>query len=239
MYEIAICDDDGSFASSLQALLSEMLRERGADFHVSLFSDPSSLLASLQRGASCDLIFQDILFGVEKGVRFARLLREKKWDIDLVFVTTSPQYALAGYEVQPLNFLLKPVTRDKLGPVLDCFLERRTPRTLQLTTSQGLMRIPMMDVLYFEIYNHTITIHLRGGGKRTWRGALHELEAELPPHCFVRTHRSYLVNLAHISEIERSQVQLTSGEFVPISKSAYANVLTSMVAYDHRGNRSV
>lgn len=218
-------------------MLSDMLRERGADCHVSLYPDPNRLYSAIQRGEGCDLIFQDILFGAEKGVRFAKLLREKKWDVDLVFVTSSKEYAVLCYAVQPLNYLLKPVTREKLAPVLDCFLERRTPQILQLTTSQGLMRIPMMDVLYFEIYNHTIVIHLAGGGDRNWRGALNELENMLPPHCFVRTHRSFLVNLAHIAEIERSRIQLSSGEYVPISKSAYANVLTSMITYDHRKHR--
>lgn len=237
MYELAICDDDGEFASELKAQLTELLSERGAEGRVTLYSEPEGLMSALLRGESCDLIFLDILFGTEKGVRFARTLRERKWDVELVFVTSTDQYALAGYDVRPLNYLLKPVSREKLSQVLDCFLETRTPQMLQLSTSQGLIRLAMMDVLYFEIYSHTIVIHQRDGGERTCRGALGELEAALPPNCFVRTHRSFLVNLAHIAEIERNRARLTSGEFVPISKAAYPNVLTSMIAYDRSRNR--
>lgn len=238
MYEIAVCDDDLAFARELQALLNALLGERGADARVSLFADPSDLLSALQRGFDCDLIFLDILFDSENGVRFARLLREQDYDADLVFVTSSPEFAVAAFDARPLHYLLKPLTRDRLAQVLERFLERRTPHNLQLATPQGLLRLPVLDILFFEIYNHTIVIHLRDGREKAWRGSLGELEALLPPHCFVRTHRSFLVNLAHISEIDRTRVLLSSGGSVPISKSAYPGVLTSMIAFDQRKLRS-
>ncbi len=236
MYRVFICDDDSVFASGLEKRLTEMLRERGASFRIQLFSDPSKMLNALEQGEKCDLLFQDILFGREKGIRFARLLRERKQKIEVVFVTSSADYALEGYDVQPLHYLLKPVNDKQLSEALNRFFRRLTPRMLSLTTPHGVMRLPVTDALYFEIYNHTVTVHRADGGSQSWRSTLKELESELPSDCFVRTHRSYLVNLEHIAEIERGNVILTDGCSVPISKNAYANVRLALVNFDGRGH---
>lgn len=234
VYEIAVCDDDAAFTAEFQRLLADVMAERGAAYHLSAFADPEGLQRAMQGGASFSLIFQDILFGVEKGVRFARMLRERDRDVDVVFVTTNPEYAVESFSAFPLSFLLKPVSRDRLADVMDRFLEKRIPRVLRLTTTRGAMRLAVSDVLYFEIYGHTIVIHLRDGSSRSWTGALKELEDMLPPNCFVRSHRSYLVNLEHIAEFERSWIRLSSGDTVPVSRSAYAKVQASLVEYDDR-----
>lgn len=234
MYEIAICDDDRAFMSELEALLHELLSERKTDCHVTQFSDPSALLAAIEQGMCCDLLFQDIFFGQEKGLRCAQILRDQNYDVDLVFVTTSRDYAVDAYSVQPLHYLLKPLSRTELSRALNRFLQQHTPQVLCLTTPQGAFRVPMTDALYFEIYNHTIVVHLSDGGSRSWRGSLQELEAVLPSDQFVRTHRSFLVNLEHISEIGHNQILLTTGDTLPVSRNALANVRMSLLSFDRR-----
>ncbi len=222
MYEIAICDDDSAFAADLSSRLYQLFAERDADCRVTLFSDPAQVLSALERGERCDLLFQDILFGEEKGIRFGKLLRERKWDLDLVFVTSSERYALAGYDAQPLHFLLKPLEPRQLAVVLDRFLERRAPCILSLTTPQQTVRLPVTDALYFEVYNHVVKLHRRTGSDSSWRGTLQQLESELPPPGqFVRVHRSYLVNLEHIAVIGRDQLKLSSGDVVPIGRADF------------------
>lgn len=234
MHEIVICDDDSAFIAAFQTLLEDVMAERNAAYRLSVFSDPAELLRAVTGGAGFDLIFQDILFGVEKGVRFARQLREKDRSVDLVFVTTDPAYAVESFSAFPLSYLLKPVARERLAEVMDRFLEKHTPNVLRLATSRGLMRVAVTDVLYFEIYAHTIVLHLRDGSSRSWTGTFRELEGSLPQNCFVRPHRSYLVNLEHVVEIERSWLRLSSGVTVPIAKSAYPKVQSSLIEYDDR-----
>ena len=234
MYEIAICDDDSAFAADLSSRLYQLFAERDADCRVTLFSDPAQVLSALERGERCDLLFQDILFGEEKGIRFGKLLRERKWDLDLVFVTSSERYALAGYDAQPLHFLLKPLEPRQLAAVLDRFLERRAPCILSLTTPQQTVRLPVTDALYFEVYNHVVKLHRRTGSDSSWRGTLQQLESELPPGQFVRVHRSYLVNLEHIAVIGRDQLKLSSGDVVPIGRADYANIRMGLADFDRR-----
>ena len=234
MYEIAICDDDSAFANELSATLSKSFAERDAECHVTLYSDPAQMLSALELGERCDLLFQDILFGEEKGIRFGKLLRERNWDLDLVFVTSSEQYAVASYEAQPLHYLLKPLQPQQLDVVLDRFLARRAPQVLSLTTPQGTVRLPLMDVLFFEVFNHMVNLRRIGGGDSSWRGSLQELERELPPGRFVRVHRSYLVNLEHIAVIGRDRLKLSSGDIVPMGRSDYASIQMGLAAFDRR-----
>lgn len=238
MYQFFICDDDSSFTSGLESMLSEMLKEHGIAFHIRQFSDPAQVLDALKLGASCDLLFLDILFGREKGVSFAKLLRERNWDIELVFISSTSQYALDSYDVYPLHYLLKPVSPDQLCVVLERFLERHTPHLLSLTTPQGMIRIPVTDVLFFEIYRHIIEIHLCSGDSQSWRGTLQELESTLPEGRFVRIHRSFLVNLEHIARIGHNQLRLSSGDLIPMSKTDYSNVQVNLIAFDRRRHLS-
>lgn len=234
MYEIAICDDDGAFVSDFQALLAEVMTDRCADYRLTRFSDPAELLHAINGGDSFGLVFMDILFGVEKGVRCARMLRARDREFELVFVTTNPEYAVECFSAFPLSFLLKPVVRGKLADVIDRFLEKRQPRVLCLSTTRGTLRMPVTDVLYFEIYGHTIVIHLSDGSSKSWTGSLKELEDSLPQNFFVRSHRSYLVNLEHVAEFERCWIRLSSGDTVPVSKSAHSKVQSSLIEFEDR-----
>ena len=234
MYEIIICDDDSEFASELSSTLSRSFVERDAACHVTYYPDPAQTLSALERGDRCDLLFQDILFGEEKGIRFAKLLRKRNWDLDLVLVSTSERYAVDGYDVRPLHYLLKPLRQPQLEDVLDLFLERHAPHMLSLSTPQGEVRLPVADALYFEVYNHVVGLHRRDGGESSWRGTLQELERQLPSSRFVRVHRSYLVNLEHIAVLGRDKLKLTSRDMVPMGRSDYAGIQMALAAFDRR-----
>ena len=234
MYEVFICDDDGAFAARLSSLLNQAFGERGARCHVKIYPDPAQVLYALERGERCELLFQDILFGEEKGIRFGKLLREKNWDVDLVFVTSSEQYAVAGYDAQPLHYILKPVEPRQLMEVLDRFLARRAPHILSLATPQGTVRLAVSDALYFEVYNHVVELRRRDGSESSWRGTLQELERQLPAGRFVRVHRSYLVNLEHIAVIGRDRLRLSSGDIIPMGRADYASIQLGLAAFDRR-----
>ena len=247
MYEIFICDDDAAFAAELSSMLSRAFEKRGDQCHVTLYPDPARVLSALKRGARCDLLFQDILFGEERGIRFGKLLREQNWDIDLVFVTSSQQYAVAGYDAQPLHFLLKPLEEERLAEVLDRFLARRAVNILSLATPQGTARLPLSDVqarlplsdvLFFEVYNHVVELRRRDGSESSWRGSLQVLERQLPAGRFVRIHRSYLVNLEHIAVIGRDRLRLSSGDIIPMSRADYASIQPGLAAFDRRRHPS-
>lgn len=238
MYEIAICDDDTVFSSQFEKILSKTLDAKGVIYRLSLFADIHSLQDSLEDGRKYSLIFLDILFETEKGIRFARFLQKKNYKIDIVFVTSSPDYAVSSYDVASLHYLTKPVDQAKLEVALDRFLNKNTPRSLHFSTSKGILHVKLDDILFFEIYGHKIIIHKTNGTSQTCSGTLKELESLLPALTFVRPHRSYLVNLTHISEIVRYQIRLSSGDSVPVSKNLYQQIQSSFIEYADKNSLS-
>lgn len=231
MYEIAICDDDIVFSSTFEKLLSQLLDEKKASYRLTHFSDPDSLRQAIEQGKTYNLIFLDILFDSEKGIHFAHFLRNKRYNTDIIFMSTTSDYAVSSYDVSALYYLEKPIDQKKMEAALDRFFEKNTMRSLHFTTSRGILHIQIDDILYFEIYSHRIVIHKADGTKETCTGTLKELENLLPSLTFVRPHRSYLVNFGHISEIIRYQIRLSSGDIIPISKNLYRHVQDNFIKY--------
>lgn len=231
MYEIALCGDDITFTATFEKMLYSALAARNLPCHLVSFTDIPSLQNAMEHGYKYNLIFLDILFQKENGIEFARFLREQEDNTDIVFVSTNPEYAITGYDVAPLHYLLKPVKPDKLEAALDRFLSKNTTPGISFTTSRGVFRLLLSEILYFEIYGHNITIHQTNGKKETCTGTLKELEKHLPPMTFVRPHRSYIINLDHVSEITRFRIQLSSGEIIPISKNLFHKIQHQFIDY--------
>lgn len=232
MYEIAVCDDDAVFTQSFLTQLRQALTARGAAAHLTVYADTQALLRDVRQGRQFDLLFLDVVFSQrEQGLRLAEALRQCRCAADMVFISSSPEYAAASFDVQPLHYLVKPVRQEKLDAALDRFLSRHAAKYLRLKTARGMLQVDLAEVLYFEIYAHEIVISLTGGGRQTCVGTLKQLQELLPSHAFVRPHRSYIVNLEHVSEIVCYQIRMRSGDTVPVSKNLYQQVQRAFIAY--------
>ncbi len=238
MYEIAVCDDDAAFLSSFRPMLEGALRARNTTCNLTFYNDPSALTRAMDQGRKFDLLFLDIYYDTEKGIRFAKSLREKNDQTDIIFMTALTDYAVESYDAAPLHYLLKPLNPQKLDAALTRFLEKNAPQKLHFMTTKGHLYASVADIVFIEIYGHEIIIHLVNGASETCIGTLKGLEPLLPELTFVRPHRSYLVNLGHISEITRYQIRLSSDDVVPVSKNLYNNILTSFINYAHQSGIS-
>ncbi len=238
IYEIAICDDDKEFLSSFRPMLEAALNARGTAYRLTLFNDPSALMREMEQGKKFDLLFLDIYYDSEKGIRFAKALREKNDQTDIIFMTALTDYAVESYDAAPLHYLLKPIDPEKLDIALSRFLEKNSPQKLHFMTAKGHLCVPVSNIVFIEIYGHEIIIHLANGTKETCIGTLKGLEPLLPEFTFVRPHRSYLVNLGHIEEITRYQIRLSSDDLVPVSKNLYNNILSSFINYANQSSIS-
>lgn len=230
IYRIALCDDDAVFTQRFQTLLAEVMDSLAISYELCIHLSADALARALESKQSFRLIFLDIFLGEKNGVAFARRLREEGHQTDLVFITVSRDFAVEGYDVFPLSYLLKPVTRDKLEKVVRRALAH-APNRLVFPTKRGLIAAALDDILYAEIYDRTIYLHKTDGSKDTFTGTLSDLENELPPLHFVRCHKSYLVNMAHISRIVRYAITLTGNIKIPIGKNRYNEVQDSFIDF--------
>ena len=222
IYRVAICDDMARDLEEMAAVTAALLREAGLEFCVERFRSADALMAVRGRGASWDLILLDIMMDGKDGLQLAEALRSAGDETDLIFITSSPEYALAGYRAYPVSYLLKPLTREKLSPVLSRCLERRDalPSLVLDALEGGKVVLPMRDIRYLEVFRRELVVHCRDRSL-SCAGPLHAVLSKLPAKIFYRCHRSYVVNLAQVSGIRRYCFLLRSGGEVPIAMRTY------------------
>lgn len=222
MYQIAICDDEAQDLAKIAELAGALLREQGLACGIQTFAAAQELAAARLKGAAWDLILLDIIMEGQDGIELANALRAAGDETDLVFITCSPEYALAGYGSYPVSYLLKPITRKNLGPVLARCLKRREkqPRLVLDGAGGGKVALPLAEIVYIEIFRREVVVHCKSGPVAC-QGALNAVLERLPAELFYRCHRSFVVNLACVNEIHKYFFELTGGARAPIAMRAY------------------
>ncbi|MDL2327649.1 LytTR family DNA-binding domain-containing protein [Ruminococcaceae bacterium OttesenSCG-928-A11] len=236
MYRVAICDDEPAILEATRELCGHALDELEADYELTSFCGPQPLLDALHQGAfNFHVLVLDIdLGGEENGIAVARTLRQAGVGCGIIFATAFADYALDGYSVQPIQYLLKPLDPAALREALRLnYNSVYRKRHLIITPRDGTQAIPIADIHYIEIMGRTATFHT-GQGTLNCPARLKDLELELMDDNFVRCHKSFLVNLGKVQRVKRYEFQLKTGETVPISKSYYTAAQTAFIRYHNR-----
>lgn len=231
MYRIAVCDDDRYFLDEFQQKLGKALLSRSTDARIEKFYDTASFLKRVNQGISFDLVFLDVYLEEENGCLAAKDLRNENIQTDIILITTSEDYAVMGYDVSPLLYLLKPVKDAQLEYACDIFLKKHQPSQLLLNLPGETLLLNISDLLYCEVFGHRVSLHLTSGSVRKIRYSLSDLEKLFPASMFARSHQSYLVNLSHISSIVRYELTLDTGQTLPISQSRYMELQNRFIQY--------
>lgn len=206
MYRVAVVEDNPADSQNLQTMLRQYSKEHGVLFEVEIFSRPDRFLVSY--GQSFDLVFMDIELPEMDGMETARRLREVDSLVTLIFVTNMAQYALNGYEVDALDFVLKPVSYASFAMKLKRAVKniRKLKDTeLHLVLSNGFIRLPASQILYAEVQKHYLTYHTEEEDY-TVRGSMKEAEERLNSLHFLRCNNCYLVNLRRVTAVQDSIV---------------------------------
>ena len=236
MYRIVICDDDKDFCNSFESRLRDILDKRMIEYTIAVFYDASSFIGAMEAGECYDLVCLDVLIDGQNGIDVARSLRLRGCSFDIIFVTSSKDYAIDSFDVDSLYYLVKPVSTDKLKTALERFLKKRNAGSIRLEIPEGYLNIKLSDIVYIEINNHTISIHKADGGVETFRGTLEEMEARLPLSMFLRPHRGYLVNYEYINGFSRNGIKLPRDTIIPISKKRYNESFNKFMEYLSKGD---
>ena len=232
MYRVAVCDDEAWTRRELLAVCEDILCETGTEHNMTEFACAEDLEAALSGGeASFDLLLLDIMLDGKTGMELAQELRVRENRVSIIFITGMEEYLQEGYSVQPIQFLLKPVSRDALADALRTDLKlNHSPKTVSLRIGQRMVVLPVAEVLYAESQDHNIVIYT-DSGVRKFPVSISELERLLPPERFCRCHNSFLVNMEHISELARTELTVRGGARVPISRKYYAQAQSAFIRY--------
>ena len=232
-YCLAVCEDDRVVRDEICRVCEETLKEMKIAYEISVFSNAEELEKTLREGRHLfDLLILDIELDRKTGMELARELRAGEDWVSILFVTGHEEYALEGYEVQPIQFLMKPLNWEKLREALRTDWKRNhRPKTVLLQKGYRNLRLRLSSVVYVETDgNHGVRIFQEDGEERFPMG-LSELERLFSDHRFLRCHNSYLVNLEHVREIGREGFLLDQGNRLPISRKYYRACQEAFVSY--------
>lgn len=230
MIRIALVDDDPDCRKQTDGFAVRFGKENGEEISIDCFSDGLDFLERYD--SSYTAVFMDVDMPYMNGLDVARKLREKDDSVPLIFMTNMAQYAIKGYEVNAIDYVVKPVFygtfADKLKKALKNN-ERRADYNFTVVKKEGKVRLQISDIYYIEVMNHRITYHTVNGTVEN-TGALSRLEKELAPHHFCRCNTCYLVNLRFVTGATESEVYV-GGDALAVSRSRKKAFFTALAEY--------
>lgn len=228
--KLVICDDDPADIDYVTGLVGEWKRQTGTGVEILSFPSAEALLFAWEENRDMDILLLDIEMGEMSGVKLARRLRRDGAQMQIVFITGYMDYIAEGYDVEALHYLLKPVTGERLGQVLNRAMERIRTREhmLWLTLQDGVVRLSVYEIRYLEVMRNYTTVH--GTEDYSVKRSLNDLESELD-ESFYRIHRSFIVNLRFVKRITRTEVILKDGTALPLSRKRYEGLNRALIAY--------
>ena len=229
MIHIAICDDSKQERQILAALFKRYQELHATPLQIHIFQNGFSLLDAIDQGKRFDITILDILMPGENGIEIARNIRASGTDTEIIFLTSSPEYAVDSYEVKAQSYLLKPVTEEKFFASIDSILaeldEKDTASFIIYTTEKQYSRIRVSSLVYGEVTHRTITLHLADQTMISAVMTFTEFQDILKAYPdFIYPHRSYAVNMNYIQYVTKSDIILTDGQKIPLSRNNYTKI---------------
>lgn len=232
MIRIAVVEDEPVFARQMQEHLERYQKERGENLRITLFSDGDEIVEKYS--GEYDIIFMDVQMQFLDGMKTAEIIRQLDSEVIIIFITNMPQYAIKGYAVGAMDYVLKPLSYFALSQRLDKAISRmrkREKRYLMISTAGEVRKVDVSQLYYVESQNHSLVFHTREGDFIA-SGTMRQMENTLAEGgSFFRCNKGCLVNLEYVEAI-RDHCAIVNGVTLPISrgkKSAMMEALTNYV----------
>ena len=230
MIRIAIVEDNTSYSAQLRGYVERCFSELGQSADITIFPDGLEIVENYQ--PVWDIILMDIEMPHMDGMSAAHRIREQDPAVVLIFITNMARYAVKGYEVDAMDFVLKPVEYAQLALKLKKamgMVEQRQRRYLMVHLDGEKQRIATNDILFIEVINHQLHVHTTGE-EYVVAGTLQKIESDLAGQPFFRCSHSFVVNLANITTVRKETV-LVGGREVPVSRPNRRELLQRLSDY--------
>lgn len=230
MIKVGIVDDEQKERDTLREFFHRLQKENHEEIMVQEYSDGESLME--QYDFSCDLICLDIELGGKSGIDTAKEIRKIDENVILIFITNMAQLAIRGYEVQALDFIVKPISyypfSIKMRSVINLVNSRKNINIV-LTIPGGIQKISTDQLYYTEVNGHYLYYHTSNGIFKQ-KASMKELEDKLEGLSFKRCNNCYLINLKYVDSVNKDDVQI-AGEWLKISRSRKREFLQALANY--------
>ncbi len=229
--KIAVCDDEQDQIEYLSGIIYVWASKSRHVAEVKHYTSAKAFLFDYSEEKDFDILLLDVEMPEMNGVELAKAVRKENSTIQIVFITGYYEYFGDGFDVSALHYLIKPADEKKLLPVLDRAVGNLNyrQRMVLLTSSDGDIKLSLADICYVESENVHVAVHTVSGIYRS-RIPLAKLAEQLD-ETFIKVHRSYIVGLKYVKKISRTDITMTNGELVPISRGMYNKVHAALIKY--------
>ncbi|NMM94772.1 LytR/AlgR family response regulator transcription factor [Bifidobacterium oedipodis] len=229
MFRVAVVEDEDDAADKLIACLRRYSDvHEGIAFDIVAFEDPVGFLKTLTPD-EWDIVFMDIEMPNMDGMEGAHRFREIDRDAVLIFVTNMAQFAMQGYEVDALSYILKPFSEADVERKITraIQLRNRDAESILITQRGNIQRLPLRDIMYVEVRGRNLVYHT-ASCTYTAAGSMKSVEASLGERGFARCANSYVVNHRHIASVAGASVILSNDVELPIGRSFRMDFLAAL-----------
>ncbi len=228
---IAIVEDEASHSRLLEQYITAWGLSKKEIVHAFCYASAESFLFSLE-DFHFDAVFADIQMPGMNGMDMIKKLRQKDGSIPVVFTTGLSDYLQEGYEVQALNYLIKPISEEKVAGCMDHVCSQCSRKDFYMMKSEnGTLKVSLHEINYCEADGHYAVFAMTDKTQVRSISSLSDIERELSGKPFIKCHRSYLCNLENVKQITQDTVLFDNGDTVPLSRRSYRAVNQAFIAF--------
>ena len=229
--KIAVIDDLEFERETLKSYLARMEVDCKQSFNVKYYTCSEEVLADTE--SKFDIMIFDIDMPGMNGMDAAREIRKRDVNVVIMFVTKVAQYAINGYEVGAVDYVLKPLSYYDFQMKINRALHKVSSNkdsSVVVDSLDGVCSLKISDIVYVEVMLHYVIYHTKSGEFRC-RNSMKDVEKELYTHNFRRTHKSYLVNLKYVKMIKTLEIEMEDGVLLPISRKWKNEFMQDYITY--------
>ena len=230
MFQLAIVEDEDSYAEQLIAFVEKYQAESGNYFKVTRFTDGDEITNGYK--SQFDIILMDIEMKLMDGMTAAEEIRKLDQDVVIMFITNMTSYAIRGYQVDALDYVLKPVSyfafSQKLGRAISK-IHKKDTKVISIDIGGGVKKLDIDNIFYIESEGHNLNFYTTGGNF-TIRAKLSDFEEQLSAYHFFRSNKGYLVNLKFVDGVENGCC-IIAGKQLLISRARKNDFMSALTDY--------
>lgn len=239
---VAVCEDDKTIRDYENQLIHQWAEAKNIKITVDCYSSSENFLFESEDKIEYDLLLLDIQMGKMNGFELAKTLRNRGFSGSLAFLTGITDYAIEGYEVGAIRYVLKPIKEENLNAVLDAAFQeyqKNKDNYYILQIGTDVSKIPFNEIIYIEARGHYVHLCGRHGAdifEKEWKSSFGSVASSFEGKDFFCLRRGFLVNLMHIQKITRTECFLTNGETIPIARNNYENLNRAFIDFYREKN---
>lgn len=238
MINVAIVEDEKEYIELISGYIKQFEKTTSDTFQINIFKDGLDIVSDYK--AIYHIIFMDIQMKHLDGMKAAEEIRKLDEDVIIIFITNTVQYAVQGYTVNALGYVLKPVSYMSFSKIfskaLNILSNKQEKVYIHVEVDEGVKRLEISRIYYAESQRHSVIIHTENGDYIT-KGPMKNLKQAAFSNGFANCHNSYLINLNHVVEVNLNSVILTDSTVIPISRARKKMFMDALANYVGGVNR--